>query len=166
MGRGDRPFVEVFFPEPEVDEALAVYRAHHEKALRRYAVLYPRTRSVLTRLRRRGKIVAVASNRPAHFTDILLKGLDIKKYFDAVYCGDTVGSFKPKPKILEVILKRFRIKKTDALYVGDMAIDLETARRARIEAIFKKGGSSSLREVSGYQKRVINTLEELFKFYN
>jgi HAD superfamily hydrolase (TIGR01549 family) len=167
VGEGDRPFVETFFPKEEVERALATYRRHHEKALLRHARLYPRARKVLSLLRRRKKIVAVASNRPAYFADILLRKLDIKKYFHAVYCGDELKSYKPKPKILQVILKRFGINKADAVYIGDMAIDIETAKRAKVEAVFKKGGSSSLNEVSRYKdKRVIGDLEDIFKIYN
>jgi hypothetical protein len=36
-----------------------------------------------------------------------------------------------------------------------------------VEAVFKKGGSSSLNEVSRYKdKRVIGDLEDIFKIYN
>ncbi len=167
VGKGDRPFIEVFFGQEESEEALDIYRRHHEKALLRYAKLYPKTKKVLSLLRRRKKILAVASNRPAYFTDILLRRLDIKKYFHVVYCGDELKSYKPKPKILRVILKRFCIEKNDAVYIGDMALDVETAKRAKIEAVFKKGGSSSLSEVSCYkEKKVIGDLEDIFKFYN
>jgi phosphoglycolate phosphatase len=167
VGEGDRPFIEVFFSQERADEALEVYRRHHEKALPRYAALYPLAKKVLAALRKKDKILAVATNRPAYFTDILLRKLDIKKYFQAVYCGDELKSFKPKPKILQVILKRFKVKKAAAVYIGDMALDLETARRAGIEAVFKKGGSSSLKEVSAYgDKRVISGLDEILELYN
>jgi len=162
IGRGNRMFVATFFPEDKVDAALRIYRVHHRKALIRYAKLYPRTRAVLSGLRRRGKILAVASNRPADFTDMLLKGLKIKKYFHAVYCGDTIKSLKPKPKILQIILRRFKLRPSEAVYIGDMDIDMQTAQAARIDALFKKGGSSTLSEAKKYNiAGIITHLDEL-----
>ncbi|MBN3040931.1 MAG: HAD family hydrolase [Candidatus Omnitrophica bacterium] len=166
VGRGDKPFVGLFFPQVHVEEALKMYRKHHEKALIRYSCLYPRTKQLLSSLKKRKKILAIASNRPAYFTNLLIKSLDIKKYFNAVYCADKIKSLKPDPKIIEIILKRFCKKRKEAVYIGDMDIDMETAKRAKVDAVFKKGGSSSLISVKKYKKRVIKDLTELLFFYN
>ena len=162
VGRGDKLFIDTFFAADEAQKALAIYRSHHRRALIQYAKLYPRVITVLSTLRRRGKILAVASNRPARFTDILLKGLKIKEYFHAVYCGDTIKSLKPDPKILQIIMHRFGFKASDTVYIGDMGIDMQTAQAAGIDAIFKKGGSSTPAEVKKYKiAKVITHLEEL-----
>jgi phosphoglycolate phosphatase-like HAD superfamily hydrolase len=45
-----------------------------------------------------------------------------------------------------------------------MDIDLETARRAKIDAVFVKGGSSKLSDVKKYKEKiVINSLKELYE---
>ncbi len=165
VGRGDRLFVGLFFPEPQLDRAVTIYRRHHQKALLRFSKLYPRTRKFLSELRRRGKAIAVASNRPAFYTNALLKRLDIRKYFDVVMCADEINSLKPDPKMLQVIMKRCGVRRQETVYVGDMDIDMEAARRARIEAVFKQGGSSTAREVKKYKKLAVSRLEEILDLY-
>ncbi|MDD3295747.1 MAG: HAD family hydrolase [Candidatus Omnitrophica bacterium] len=166
VGRGDENFIKAFFSAKDNLQALRIYRRHHKKVLLDLCSLRPGAREVLEALKRKGKIICVASNRPLRFTEILLKKLKIKKYFNAVYCADKIKSLKPAPKILLVILKHFKKTRRQTVYIGDMDIDLETARRARVEAVFIKGGSSTLGQVSGYRnKKVISKLEEILKLY-
>jgi phosphoglycolate phosphatase len=167
VGRGDRIFMETFFSQDEIEKALKIYRTHHKKSIFIYSRLMPYAKKMLHILKLKKKTIAIASNRPQRFTELIIKKLKIKKYFNGgIWCADRVGSIKPNPKILYAILKKLRIKKEEAIYIGDMAIDLETAKRARIDFIFIKGGSSSLGEVKQYKnKRVISSLSEILKLY-
>ena len=167
VGRGDRHFVEMFFPGGNKEEALKIYRAHHKETLLKYSQLRPYAKMLLYILKRRKKILAIASNRPKYYTDILLDKFLIKKYFNGVYCGDELDSLKPDPKILNTILERFKVKKEDAVYSGDMDIDLETAERAGIDAVFVKGGSSPLAAVKEYKnKKIVSSLKDILEMYN
>jgi HAD superfamily hydrolase (TIGR01549 family) len=167
IGRGDKAFMETFFPASAITKALLIYRAHHKKALRLHSKLRPYAKELLQALKRKRKLTAIASNRPSVYTNLILKSLGIKKYFDIVMCADEIKSNKPNPKILNVILKKLKIKKSDAVFVGDMDIDLETAKRAKVDVVFIKGGSSYLRAVRKYKnKKVINSLKEILKLYN
>jgi HAD superfamily hydrolase (TIGR01549 family) len=164
VGRGDRLFMEVFFPKDMMERALIIYKKHHKKSLARYSKQKKNARKVLNILNKRSKLLAIASNRPYYFTVIILKSLDMKKYFDIVACADRVRSIKPKPGILYYVLRKLRVKKQDAVFVGDMDIDMETAERAGMDAIFITGGSSSLSAVKKYKnKKVIRSLEEILK---
>jgi phosphoglycolate phosphatase-like HAD superfamily hydrolase len=47
-----------------------------------------------------------------------------------------------------------------------MDIDLETAKRASIDAVYVKGGSSTLKEIKKYKnKKIISDLREIIKLY-
>lgn len=166
VGRGDRVFMETFFPKKNFKAALAMYRAHHRQALVRHSRLKFSVKKVLYALKKKNKILAIASNRPHAFTEIILKARGINTCFDMVLCADDIRSNKPHPKILYAILKKFKLKKEDAVFVGDMDIDLETAYRAGIDAVFIRGGSSSLAAVKKYKnKKVISSLRELLDLY-
>ncbi|MEI8350146.1 MAG: HAD family hydrolase [Candidatus Omnitrophota bacterium] len=166
VGRGDRAFMETFFAKKNFKAALVIYRAHHHQALVQYSRLAPSVKGVLSALKRKKKILAIASNRPHAFTEVILKARSIDKYFDMVLCADDIHSNKPHPKILKTILRRFKLKKEDAVFVGDMDIDLETACRAGVDAVFIRGGSSSLSAVKKYKdKKVISSLKELLDLY-
>ena len=164
IGNGDKNFVAVFFPKHEVDEALAVYRTHHKGSLKKYAKLKPCARMLLYNLKRKKKLVALATNRPSYYTNIVLTSLGVKKYFDYILCADEVKSLKPDPKIIKIILKKFGIKKQEAVYSGDMDVDMETAKRADVDAVFVAGGSSSARDVRAYKnKKTVRFLRDFFK---
>lgn len=162
VGRGDRLFMKEFFQKGDIDKVLKIYRAHHAKALLRYTKLRPYAKRLLYALKRKKKLLAIASNRPYYFTDIILKKLGIRKYFDAVLCADNINSLKPDPKILYAVIKKLGVKKEDAVYVGDMDIDVETAKRARMDAIFITGGSSPLSSVKKYKnKKTARSLKDI-----
>ncbi len=155
VGRGDTAFVKSFFPDGIAEKAVKIYRCHHAKSLKKYAQARLYARQLLYNLRRRKKILAIASNRPYYYTNIIIKKTGLDKYLDYVLCADQIKSLKPKPKILREILKKFRIKRKQAVYIGDMDIDMETAQRAKIDAVFIPGGSSRIREVKKYKNKVI-----------
>lgn len=161
VGKGDKLFMKSFFDKKDIDTALKIYRRHHRKSVRIFTRLKPYAKLLLSSLKRKNKIIAIASNRPIVFTNIILKALGIRKYFDYVLCADQIHSLKPNPKILTLIVKRFKVKKEQTVYAGDMQIDLETAKRAKIDAIFVTGGSSSIKEVKGYKKKIVHSLKEI-----
>jgi len=164
IGNGDRNFIADFFSREEIDKALAAYRKHHKFSLKKYARMKPYARMLLYSLKRKKKLVALATNRPSFYTDIILKSQKVKKYFDLVLCADQINSLKPGAKILKIILKKLKIKKEQAVYAGDMTVDMETARRAKIDAVFIMGGSSSLRQVKSYKnKRIVRNLKNFLK---
>ena len=161
VGRGDKLFMRSFFPEKDIEKALELYRPHHKKALLKYARLKPHAKKLLYTLKRRKKFLAIASNRPGYFTNIIVKKLGIRKYFDIVLCADQIKSLKPNPKILYTIIKKLGAAKKDSVYIGDMDIDMETARRAKVDAIFITGGSSAVNSVKKYKKKIISSLAEI-----
>jgi phosphoglycolate phosphatase len=167
VGRGDKLFMETFFEKNNIERALAIYRSHHQRALVTHSRLKPYAKNLLVVLKRKNKILAVASNRPSYFTNLILKAVGIRKYFDLVLCADEIKSNKPNPKILNIIVRRFAVKKQEAVFIGDMDIDLETARRAHMDMVFVKGGSSTLAAVKKYKdKKVISSLKEVLGLYN
>ena len=72
IGNGDRNFVATFFKQNNVEAALAVYRKHHKGSLKKYARIKPYARMLLYDLKRKKKLVALATNRPSYYTDIVL----------------------------------------------------------------------------------------------
>jgi len=161
VGRGDRKFIRSFFPERYWDKAIRIYRSHHKRSLLRYSKPRPHAKALLYTLKRRKKIIAIASNRPSYFTNIIIKKTGLGRHIDFVLCADEINSLKPHPKILYTIMDRFRVDKRDTVYVGDMDIDMETAKRARIDAIFVTGGSSTIASVKKYRKKIISSLNEI-----
>ena len=148
VGWGDRHLVGTFVPRKDVDKAVSIFRRHHSRALKEGTSFLPGARLLIVDLKAKGFLLAVASNRPARFTQIILKHLGARDLFDHVLCGDKVASPKPAPDILEAILKKFSLSPGQALYVGDMAIDVEAGKRAGIRTVAVTTGSNTRKEVA------------------
>jgi len=149
VGWGDRQLMVHFVGEKLADPALAIYRPHHIKALGvKGAVKFlPGALVVLKFLKARGYKLAIASNRPAKFTRIILKALGVLPLFDVVLCADKAKRPKPYPDMLWAIAKRLGLDKKEVLYVGDMTIDVNCAHRAGMRMVAVSTGSSSKKEL-------------------
>lgn len=147
VGWGDKALVAPFVRKDKLAKALAIYRNHHRKSLLRNVSFMPHAKKLLDHLSRKGYKLAIATNRPAKFTHILLRSIKIEKYFDYILCKDQIKFGKPHPSILNKIIRRFKISKQKVIYVGDMAIDICTGKRARVKTFAVCTGSSSMEEL-------------------
>jgi phosphoglycolate phosphatase len=147
VGHGDRNFVEQFVGRKDVEEGLKLYRAHHEKALLKHSKVIPGARRLLAGLKKSGYKLAIASNRPPNYSMILLKHLDLLKYFDVIECAKNKRQIKPKPFLIPRILRKLKVDNKSALYVGDMTVDVHAGHNAGVKVVAVLGGSSSHSEL-------------------
>ena len=149
VGSGDRKLMVHFVGEKLADRALVIYRPHHIKALKAKGTvkLLPGAWGILKFLKGKGYKLAIASNRPTKFTRIILKVLKLSPFFDVVLCADKAERPKPYPDILWAIARRLSLDKSEVLYVGDMTIDVNCARRAGVRMVAVATGSSSKKEL-------------------
>lgn len=165
VGRGDELFIKQFFPDNNWRKALSLYRQHHKDALVKYVTLRPGAKRLLSRLKKRDKFIGVASNRPTPFSQVIIEKLGLDKYIDYMLCADRKKHLKPAPYLIERIMEKFNVDRKETVFVGDMAIDAQTAKNAEVDFIFIKGGSSCLKELKGYKKKVVNELNDILRLY-
>lgn len=164
VGWGDQNLLKPFIKLKDLKKALLLYRRHHRYALVKESGLFPKAGYVLADLKKKGYKLAVASNRPTKFSWILIRHLKIEKYFDYVLCADRLRHIKPHPEILNRIMQRFSLKPKQVLYVGDMSIDAQAGRRAKVKTIIVTTGSSAKVEIKKEKPhRIINRISELLK---
>jgi phosphoglycolate phosphatase len=164
VGRGDRNLVGNFVPPLLVDKTLRIYRRHHQKALREGTEFLPGAKRLIHHLRRQGYLLAIASNRPTRFTRIILKHLKVLQCFDCVLCADKVKRPKPYPDMLLGIMNKLNVLPAEAVYVGDMTIDVATGKKARVRTIAVATGSSTKAELlSKNPDRIISKVREMLK---
>jgi len=165
VGWGDENLLRPFIGRKDLKKALIFYRQHHKTALLKGSCLFSRIKNILQYLKDKGYKLAVASNRPTEFSLILIRHLGIKEYFDYMLCADKLKHGKPHPEILNKIMQRLNVLPDQALYVGDMIIDAEAGRRAKIKTIIVITGSSTKQEVEKEKPyRIIRRISELRKF--
>jgi phosphoglycolate phosphatase len=164
VGWGDENLLRLFVRPEDLKKALLIYRNHHRRSLIQASRLMAGVKILLARLKNKGYKLAVASNRPTKFSLILLSHLNLKKYFSYVLCADRLKHGKPHPEILNRIMERFSLKPKQTLYVGDMVIDAQAGRRAKVKTIIVPTGSSTLTEIKKERPfRIIPKVRDLLK---
>jgi phosphoglycolate phosphatase len=164
VGWGDENLLKPFIKKKDLSAALSIYRRHHRLTLIKYSHLFPRVYKVLGYLKNKGYKLAVASNRPSRFSWILINHLKLKKYFDYILCADKLKHIKPHPEIIRKIIRRFKLKPEQTLYVGDMVIDAQAGKRAKVKTIIVTTGSNTKGEISKERpQRIIRKITELLK---
>ena len=98
--------------------------------------LEPHVREVLAQLRP-GYLTAIATNR-GRSLPLVLQTLGLAGLFDlTVSCYD-VNRPKPHPECLQKILRHFRVRPDEALYLGDSEVDRLVAEAAGIPLVAYK----------------------------
>ncbi|KQP14995.1 phosphoglycolate phosphatase [Pseudorhodoferax sp. Leaf267] len=96
------------------------------------STLYPQVRETLAALRGRGVALALVTNKEARFARRLLAAHGLDQAFDRLVGGDSLPTKKPDPAGVQACLAQFGVNPERALFVGDSAIDVATARAAGI----------------------------------
>jgi len=135
VGWGDSNLLKPFVLKKDLPRATVLYRRHHKQALLTGSRLYPGVRKLLVYLKSKGYQLAVASNRPTVFSRILIRRHRLNKFFAQVICADVLKKGKPHPQILKEVMRKLCFAPGETVFVGDMAIDAQTARRAKVKAI-------------------------------
>ena len=161
VGWGDKHLLRTLAGEDEIEEVVAIYREHHAESLKDGTELLPGAADLLRCLKDQGHRMSIASNRPTKFSYIAMDYLGITDYFDFVLCGDVLSRAKPHPEILHKTLANFSLEPRQALYVGDMVIDIETAKGAGVKVAAVLTGSSTKEEIAALDPEYI--MENVFE---
>lgn len=162
VGWGDENLLRPFIKPEDLRTGVSLYRKHHKSALTGESRLFPRADKVLSYLKHKGYLLAVASNRPTSFSLILMRHLKIRDYFDYVLCADKLSHIKPHPEILKKIMRKFSLGPEETLYVGDMTIDARAGRAAKVKTVIVTTGSSSKIEIKKERPyRIIYSIKQL-----
>jgi len=106
--------------------------------------LKPQAVKVLSRLKSSGKKVAIFSDGRSYRILKEIHIFDLGRYIDFALGANTIAKYKPDPTGLLYIMHRFKEDKKKSLYIGDMAIDIVTARMAGIDSCAISDGLSSV----------------------
>ena len=163
VGFGLSNLVQQLVPNADPDEAVARYRQHHPTVMLTGTRLMPGVADTIPVLARRGLKLAVCSNKQVHFTRELVAALGLGSYFAAVLGPEDVGDrAKPDPAMLFEGLTRLGVPRADAVYVGDMAIDVHTAQAAGVAVWLVPGGAAGKESATGAgPDRVLTGFAEL-----
>ena len=148
VGRGLETLIEQALGGPEggatpdaVAQAVLIFRRRYDLICVEQTTLLPGVGATLTTLHGRGYRMCVATNKPSYFAKRLLDALSVGGLFDTVLGPDLVEYPKPHPAMVKAAMQAMRLTQRETLYVGDMEIDVQTARAAGLAVIVMPTGS-------------------------
>ncbi len=124
-------------------DALERYRAHY----RRHCLDTTRPFAGIPALLRRlatERAIAVATNKPLHFAEHMVAGLELDRFVRTVAGPETADSRKPEPEMLLAALSTLGHRPEEAVMIGDSPADVEAGRRA---------GTATVAVLWGYRGR-------------
>ena len=119
--------------EGDRKRGLEIFLAHYDKHNLDATRAYPGVVEGLEALQDRP--MAVLTNKPVKMSVEILEALGLRKYFRAVYGGDSFEKKKPDPAGAQAILKTLGAEPQKAAMVGDSDVDIKTARNTGMLAV-------------------------------
>ncbi len=111
------------------DKALPIFEKHYTELLLE-SKPFPNVVKGLDAMKAVGYRLGCITNKVERYTNPLLKGIGMAKYFDIVLAGDTLPEKKPHPLPLLYSAKFFGCAIEQLLLVGDSLSDAQAARAA------------------------------------
>lgn len=149
VGHGLEKLLEQAVGTARAGEGVRLYRERYPSVCIEKSELLPGAREVLEALRARGYAIALASNKPAGFSRLILDAKGVGHYFRAIAGPDASTPPKPDPTMLLRLIAEASGDPATTLVVGDMEVDSEMARAAGCRVLLIPGGSRSLEELAG-----------------
>lgn len=162
VGRGADYLLTHTVPGGNLAEDFASYRAHHPGVMLKMTYFLPGVQELLSRLHRAGKRIGLCSNKPRLFSQKLLEHLQVADRFDVVLGPEDVAHPKPAPDMLLRAIDRLGLTAGQVLYVGDMVVDIQTARAAGVRVWAVATGSEERSAlVEAKPDRLLTDLREM-----
>jgi phosphoglycolate phosphatase len=162
VGLGLPNLMQTLVPGVDIEQAVQEYRAHHGSVLQTGTKLLPGVLHTLQTLHQRGIPQAVCSNKRVEFTKQLVREMDLSQYFCEVIGPEDVGHPKPHPAMLLEAVNRLKISVSEAVYIGDMSIDVETAKAAKMQVwIVPDGAKGQYSAEAAGPDRMLKTFTEI-----
>lgn len=152
--------------ETDVERGIRTFRAIYAESGPRGTRLMPGADEVTAALVQRGVVLIAASNKPSDFSRQLLGDLGIGARFSVVAGPDQGFPPKPDPAMVRDAMARIDVSSENALFVGDMPIDVQTARACGMAVAVLPTGSSTEEELrSENPDYLVRNLAELLPLF-
>ena len=167
VGNGIRKLIERSAPKDtpteEIDRMFDAFKEYYGAHCAEKTKPYDGIMDLLDNLQKQGVKLAVVSNK----ADYAVKAL-CEQYFPGYFdeaVGERVGiARKPAPDTVNEVLKNLQMNKSQAVYIGDSEVDVQTAKNAEMDCIAVDWGfrDKDVLEKAGAEI-IVSTPEALFK---
>ncbi len=144
VGEGlERLLQRAFDTEQVPESATEAFESYYDEVCCQKSQVLADVVTTLETLRRFGVVMAVCTNKPTTFSRKILESLNLAGFFQAIVGPDTAGARKPEAQHVLHALQATNCTPSEALFVGDMPIDVEAARNSGLDVAVVATGSST-----------------------
>jgi len=148
VGYGLERLVEQAVGPELAPEGVRLFRERYPLVAVEGSRLMPGVSETLPVLEDRGHPMAVASNKPARFSKLILEAKGVARHFFAIEGPDAETPAKPDPTMLRRILERGRAPAATTWVIGDMEVDAQFGRAAGCRVVLIPSGSRTREELA------------------
>lgn len=124
------------FSEEDANRAVEYYREYFSEKGLYENTIFDGTAKLLADLKAAGKKIVLATSKPQHFAEIILKHFHIDQYFDVVAGATMDGTRSKKMDVIFYALDQCRPEdKSQVIMVGDREHDIHGANNAGLDSI-------------------------------
>ncbi len=165
VGHGLEQLIEQSIGADHVAEGIRLFREKYDSICRDQTTLLPQVKETIEELNRRGYQMGIATNKPSYFARPILNALEMDHLFEEVVGPNDVEKAKPDPEMLEMVMMRIGLGPDEVVYIGDMPLDVEAARRAGLPIYAVATGSANRQELlDARPDRLLNHFADLLNY--
>lgn len=149
VGHGLERLLEQAVGAERAPEGVRLFRERYADVALSHSRLLPGVAETVAALGAAGHTMAVASNKPARFSRMILEAKGLAPSFRDIAGPDDATPPKPHPEMLRRIVASAGATPERTVVVGDMEVDDEFARAAGCRVVLIPSGSRTREELQG-----------------
>ena len=121
--------------QAEVEAIAAEKEEVYRQRVARNIKPLPGAVELIKSLKGHGIKMAIASSAPLENVQLIIRGLDIADYFQAIVWGREVTEGKPSPQVFLLAAKRLKIEPANCVVIEDAVAGVTAAKRAGMKCV-------------------------------
>ena len=120
--------------EADVTRAHDYFLGYYREHMLDFTTLYPGVRESLDALHTVGRRMAILTNKPVRFSELMIERLGLSRHFFRIYGGNSFEQKKPHPIGIDTLREECGASQAHTIMIGDSSVDIRTARNAGVRS--------------------------------
>jgi len=111
--------------------------------------------------------LAILTNNKSSYAEEVLGKFNLIQYFGMIIGFNDVKEVKPSPEGIEKILSEWKIKPSEAIFIGDMTTDIEAGKSAKVKTICVASGLAQKKVLLEHNPDIlVDNTDDLIELFN
>jgi len=154
--------------EDSLDKSMKVYeidKSMKDELLNLYKVLstFNEVHEVLKNLKKKKFKLAILSNGTPGLLNQLVKSNDLENMFEDIFSIEEVGIYKPDSKVYDIPIKKYRVQKSQVLFLSANTWDVSGAGNYGYNSVWVNRNKNIFDNLDYKPSRKIKSLDQLLE---